>query len=659
MYEGMKTYRALVTYSSAATGDVLVKIPSILGSESILPISFIGRSKAGSVWKVPEIGQQVLVAVEDDRFSNVYIVTPGYIENYSSEFSQTNEPTGFANKNLSKISFDNASKTFTIEPLTTSFDVWCKGVKYTKRVAESIAITDTSDVHYIYYFEGVLSTKTTFFDLENEAPVAYIYWNYVDQVAYFFADERHGIVMDWATHEYLHRTRGAALATGLGLTNYTTTGTGSASTDAQIGFTNGTFYDEDLQIDVTHAAVPEFYTWQQRLQTTAYLPVFYRNGSAALWKKDTATAYPLKFGTRGQYNLNSAGTWSTVDATSNRFIIYWIVATNNLSDSAGNSGPVLSIMGQEEYSNIGQAEAVSWGDMVLTGLPIFEFKLLYKLIFQTNTGYANAVKTKLVSAVDLRASATLASGIPASAVIDHGTLTGLADDDHTQYSLVTGTRAFTGTVYAPSLSVTSASVSGNASASVFVGSGASLTALSATNVTTGTLDAARLPAAASTVTSVGTLTGLTVSGTTNLQSTVQKNGVGAKLVVFAGQAVASASTGVSTTSDTALTGASVSLSLVSGDIVMVTGTFDITCSTAAAGSPLFGSLYVGGSAQTTVAVVQPPTGVTSRFPVTQTWVYTAASTGSVTFDLRAKVNATGSTFTVWNQGSSLTYLVLR
>jgi hypothetical protein len=31
-------------------------------------------------------------------------------------------------------------------------------------------------------------------------------------------------------------------------------------------------------------------------------------------------------------------------------------------------------------------------------------------------------------------------------VVDHGSLTGLADDDHAQYSLVTGTRAFTGTV---------------------------------------------------------------------------------------------------------------------------------------------------------------------------------------------------------------------
>lgn len=41
------------------------------------------------------------------------------------------------------------------------------------------------------------------------------------------------------------------------------------------------------------------------------------------------------------------------------------------------------------------------------------------------------------------------SGLPVSTgggVTDHGDLTGLGDDDHTQYSLVDGTRAFTGTV---------------------------------------------------------------------------------------------------------------------------------------------------------------------------------------------------------------------
>lgn len=671
MYDGMEIYRALVVSSSMTTGEVLVKIPSILGADPAVAVSYIGRGKTGSTWKVPPIGQQVLVAVEDDRFSNVYMITPDYLTNYSEELSPTKSPTGFPNKPDSSIAFNSGTRTFTISPVSTSFDVWCKGVKYTKTSSESVTIPNSSGLHYIYYLNGVLGTKTTFFDLENEAPVSYIYWNATDQQAYFFADERHGVAMDWATHEYLHRTRGAALATGLGLINYTTVGVGTSNADAQVGIADGTFFDEDLEINITNAVSPAANSWQQRLQTVGYFPVFYRSGAA--WKRDASTAFPLKFGTLAQYNLNTAGSWSNVDIASNRFCIYWIVATNNISNTI-DSGPVLSVMGQAEYANIGQAEAATWAEMDLAGLPIFEFRLLYKLIFQTNSGYTNAVKSKLVGAYDLRASATVASGVPSVTATDHGALSGLTDDDHTQYALVSGARSFTGSIYAPSLTGGSASVSGNASASSFFGSGANLTglnaanvssgvldparipSLSATTITSGTLDQARLPSATS-ITSLGTLTGLTVSGTTNLQSTVQKNGTGAKLMVFSGQASASASTSISTTSFTAITGASVTLSLVTGDTVIVTGVFDVACGTS--GSPFVGALYAAGAALTPNVLFQTSSGATGRATISQSWVYTASSTASTTIDLRAKVNSTGSVYTVWDVHTTLTYLVLR
>lgn len=52
---------------------------------------------------------------------------------------------------------------------------------------------------------------------------------------------------------------------------------------------------------------------------------------------------------------------------------------------------------------------------------------------------------RLVSSLAVTSPAS--SGSPASnGVTDHGALTGLADDDHTQYSLVTGLRAFSGAV---------------------------------------------------------------------------------------------------------------------------------------------------------------------------------------------------------------------
>ena len=324
------------------------------------------------------------------------------------------------------MSFSNTTRVFTIQPASTSFDVWCKGAKFTKRAAETVTLPNTSGIYYIYYdVYGVLQYKTTFFTLSQDAPVAYIYWNATDGVEYFFADERHGITMDWATHEYLHLTRGAALSSGLSLQSFTTTGTGSASTDATVSLANGIFYDEDIPIAITHSATPVANSWQQRLQGGAYIPVYYKTDTG-IWKADTATQYPLKFSTLANYNQLS-GTWSATALANNKFGIYWIVATNNLSE------PILSIMGQDQYNPVGAAEAALWSDMDLSGLPIVEFRTLYKLVYKTANAYGNAVKSRLVSATDFRASASMVSGSVASPPQDHGFLSGLSDDDHTQY----------------------------------------------------------------------------------------------------------------------------------------------------------------------------------------------------------------------------------
>lgn len=76
MYDGMNLYRAVVSYSSATTGDIQVRIPAVLGPSEVIPVSKIGRGDIDGVWQVPIVGSQVVVAVEDDRFSNIYMVYP-------------------------------------------------------------------------------------------------------------------------------------------------------------------------------------------------------------------------------------------------------------------------------------------------------------------------------------------------------------------------------------------------------------------------------------------------------------------------------------------------------------------------------------------------------------------------------------------------------
>lgn len=337
------------------------------------------------------------------------------------------EPIGHAVRTDSVISFDYSSLTFTIAPVADSYVVWCKGRKFVKTSSESVTIPNTSGLYYISFDQdGVLQYKTTYFVWDSETPTAYIYFNSSVPSNYMLFDERHGVVLDWQTHEYLHRTRGAAFANGFGV-DFSGGDTGDNAADAQINLDDGTFFDEDLQVDITHSNNPTANTWQQDLRdTAARLPVFYISDSD--WVYDSPTDYPVKQGTaRPKYNLYSGGSWSTVDLGANQYGVYWVVATNNLNY------PVLSVMGQGEYSNVGAAEAVTWDSMSLTNLPVVEMRVLYKIILRA-TG-SNVPGCYFDQIVDFRYTAAATSA--GTVVGDHGALTGLGDDDHQQYPKLT------------------------------------------------------------------------------------------------------------------------------------------------------------------------------------------------------------------------------
>jgi hypothetical protein len=347
--------------------------------------------------------------------------------NWVNAVRPSSEPIGHENKADSVISFNEGTRTFSIAPASTSFTVWCAGKRFVKTTTETVQIPDTSGLYYIYYnSSGVLSYRTTFFVWDTDAPTAYVYWNEVDNKAYFFADERHGVTLDWATHEYLHRTRGAAIANGFGANNYILNGNGSSDTHAKIDIADGTFFDEDLQVDITHSATPTANTWEQVLQGNAEIPVFYRLNNH--WKKDVATEFPLKQGTnRPQYNLNTAGTWSTEDVQNNHFGVSWIIATNNLNE------PVIAILGQDSYSNNGSAQAEFYTALNLDGFPIVEFRPLYKIIYECKNSYTNTPSARITDVIDLRSIISSDQGVGTTPVSDHGSMTGLSDDDHTQY----------------------------------------------------------------------------------------------------------------------------------------------------------------------------------------------------------------------------------
>lgn len=353
----------------------------------------------------------------------------------------TGEPMGFENRTHSTISFNNGTRTFSIAPNTaggySSYVIWTKGVKRIVSATQSVQIGTSTGLYYIYFDAfGDLQYKTTYFTWDTETPVAYVYLNassLPSAVAPFIADERHGVVLDWQTHEYLHRTRGAVIAEGFSISNYTTTGNGNADAHAQFDLGNGTFFDEDLEVNITHSASPTVGTFTQVLTGGAEIPVFYMKGPAGAWLRDSATKYAcMQSGTTLQYNSLSAGIWSTTAADNNRYVVSWIVATNDIN------APVICILGQSQYTDIGSAEAVKFGNLTLTNFPIIEFRPLWKVIFQTSTGFTNAPNALIANVLDLRQLSE--TGEAGTVVSDHGLLSGLVDDDHSQYIHTTLTR---------------------------------------------------------------------------------------------------------------------------------------------------------------------------------------------------------------------------
>lgn len=308
----------------------------------------------------------------------------------------TKEPMGFENTTDSSITFNTSTRVFTIAPTSSSYRVWVSGKEFIKSSSLTVTIPNTTGLYYIYFdTTGTLGYQTDYFYWQTEAPCAYVYWNAVAGTSYYFADERHGIALDWATHEYLHRTRGAAFANGFVISNYTTVGTGSTDADAQFDLSGGVFFDEDLKIQITHSSTPAA-NYEQDLQGPSRVPVMYRSGSGGLWVMDSATDFALKQGTAyPAYNLNTAGTWTTPDTGNNKYWAMWIVATHALSE------PVRAIMGQREDVNISDAEDENtWEGLDLDGFPSQEFRPLYRLIFQS--GGTNTPNCTLKTVLDYR-----------------------------------------------------------------------------------------------------------------------------------------------------------------------------------------------------------------------------------------------------------------
>ncbi len=311
------------------------------------------------------------------------------------------EPTGFADLTSSTLSFNNTNRVFTLTPVGTLVTYY-HGQKWSTTTAITTTIPDAAGLYYIYFDStGQIQNSLSVWDLSIHVPIAVVYWNGnigADPNVGILGDERHGVTMDWMTHEYLHNTVGTRYSSGF---------TGTFSTPTAINMTAGVVYDEDLRLSIpAQTSTRVLYRVSGAYSYTAVQNAYYH-----------AVANILQYDNAG--NLGNA--------SNNNYVAYWIFATNS------TSSPIVSIMGQRQDASLANARANNTLDgLSLGNLPFKEFKILYRVLLQRSGSSINYIEAQ-----DLRS----VSSLPATGNFTptlHSSLGGLLLDDHTQYLLLAG-----------------------------------------------------------------------------------------------------------------------------------------------------------------------------------------------------------------------------
>lgn len=360
-------------------------------------------------------------------------------DHWLKRFQAMGEPSGFnysPTELNGDISFDDGTLTFSITPKAgqTYFSHWENGQEYRNTVADELVIDNTEGLHYIYYDTGILTEAVNPTNASiasviiDKTIVSVIYWDATNSEAIWFADERHECKLDGETHSWMHFSFGARYRTGMALNSFSVDGNGSSNTHAQFGLEVGGLSDEDL------------YHTLSAVGSTVGIPILYKLGASGTWRSEIQSGFSvLKDAVSGRiyYNQYTGGAWQLTAVSSGNYVLMHVIATNN------SLSKYMVMMGENEYATkkLAREGAVTEINQIRTAnLPGPEYIFIATVIYRTDDGYSNDVKSIIVSTdtgdnyVDFRFH-----GInPSNTTSSHSNLSDLANDDHAQYLLLAG-----------------------------------------------------------------------------------------------------------------------------------------------------------------------------------------------------------------------------
>jgi phage-related tail fiber protein len=382
-------WNAKLDASIYTANDVLAKLLTVDGIGSLLDSDLLdGQQGSYYLSRSNHTGTQSADTLTNGTTNKVFTVTNlNDLTQLLTNMNLQKEPTGFPNRTDTTLSFNNSNRNFTITG--TNFLVFFEGKSYTKNT-EVIAIPNIPGLHYIYYNSSlVLTVSQSSWDLSSVVPISTVYW---DGIGGRIGDERHGITMDYSTHEYLHLTSGARFASGFnGIFDV-----------SSFSISSGVYFDEDIKHVISS-------------QTQAR--VYYKSGSVYTWTAKQSLFFYLNGG-----NIYWDSPVAISPVPSGQFVAYWIFATNDPET------PIASIMGQRVDTSLATARINNrLDDLNLLDLPAKEYKILYRVILSSAPNNVEDIE-------DLRTVSIPSSGIFTS--MSHSTLLDLDKDDHLQYLLL-------------------------------------------------------------------------------------------------------------------------------------------------------------------------------------------------------------------------------